>query len=363
MKLRSYNGRSVAEAIAKCRQDLGDEALIVETRRLRRKGMMGADPGYEVVAAGTDEPTTTNASPSTTADTNLNNDSNSLGRELTAIRRQLDRLLRGGENNAYQHVPNDWLEAIHDGELPEEYAQELDEALKVAGARLPAEHKQSFATRFLSQAIKAPGPAALHGRIRLLLVGPTGAGKTTTIAKLAARAKKNNQSVALITLDTYRVGACEQLATYGELLQVPCLVARDAKELNAHLKRCAQTDIVLIDSAGRNPHADAPLSHLRDIVHSSPELTVALCVPASCGRAEFAAVVERFSLLPIEHAIITKYDECRALGRLYGCLRRHRLPWVWTTNGQEVPDDLHEPDVAALCRAVLQQPTATGAFL
>lgn len=352
MELRSYNGRSVAEAISKCRKDLGDEALIVETRRLRRQGMMGADPGYEVVAAGSSAVATA-PDPSEPTNATGEKDQSYLGRELSAIRRQLDRLLRGADGVSYQHCDQQWVDAIQTGELPEEYGQELDEALAVAGDRLPSEHRLSFAARFLAQAIKAPGPSAIPDRVRLLLVGPTGAGKTTTIAKLAARAKNRGKTVALITLDTYRVGACEQIATYGELLQVPTLVARDAKELKAHLQRCSGTDTVLIDSAGRNPNADAPLSHLREIVHETPGIEVALCTPASCGRAEFAAVVERFSLLPIEHAIVTKYDECRALGRLYGCLRRHRLPWVWTTDGQEVPDDLREPNVSALCRAVL----------
>lgn len=118
-------------------------------------------------------------------------------------------------------------------------------------------------------------------------------------------------------------------------------------------------DNVLIDTAGRSP-ADSTRVHelksyCRAAATGAPGLAVMLCVAANGGAAEFAAAVERFSILPLEHAAVTKLDECEAGGRLYGCLRRHHLTINYLTTGQEVPDDIVPATSAALSLRVLQE--------
>ena len=168
MQLRSYNGRSVAEAIAKCRKDFGDEALIVETRRLSRQGMLGANPGTKSLrpAMKTSFRPMHPNKPARPPPAPVANARQSaavgvmafFGRELSAIRQQLDRLIRGQDGGSFKHCSQAWQDAMHNGELPEEYGQEGGRALGVAGDRLPNEHRLSFAARFLAQAIHAPVP-------------------------------------------------------------------------------------------------------------------------------------------------------------------------------------------------------------
>jgi flagellar biosynthesis protein FlhF len=179
-------------------------------------------------------------------------------------------------------------------------------------------------------------------------------GKTTTIAKLAGElVLTRHRTVALLTVDTYRVGAQDQLKAYADLLDIPFAVASTPAQLAQELKRFEGIDHVLIDTAGRSPGDTARVHELKGFCRAAPGIQVCLGLGANAGRAEFAAVVERFSLLPVEHAVVTKLDECAAPGRLYGCLRRHRLPVRWFTTGQEVPADIRPAEASILARRVV----------
>jgi len=167
---------------------------------------------------------------------------------------------------------------------------------------------------------------------------------------------KKGKRVALITIDTYRVGAQDQLKTYADLLDVPLEVAATPAQFGALMRRYESYDNVLIDTAGRSPTDATRIHELKGFCRAVPGLGVMLAVAATSGRAEFAAVVERFSILPVAHAVITKLDECAAMGRLYGCLRRHRLPLNYLTTGQEVPDDIIAADPALIAGRVLPVP-------
>ncbi|MBN8527527.1 MAG: hypothetical protein J0M02_19510, partial [Planctomycetes bacterium] len=223
-----------------------------------------------------------------------------------------------------------------------------------AGGRLDPERQRDFVRLVLGRALPAALAFDWQQPRRLLVVGPTGVGKTTTIAKLAGElVLRRKARIALVTIDTYRVGAQDQLRAYADLLDVPMEVASTPAELARVLARFADRDHVLIDTSGRSPADEARLMELKGFCRACPGLSVALAVAGNAGRAEFAAAVERFSILPIEHAIVTKLDECAEAGRLYGCLRRHRLPVRWFGTGQEVPEDLTAADPALVVERVL----------
>ncbi len=207
--------------------------------------------------------------------------------------------------------------------------------------------------RLLARQLPCAGAIDWAACRRLMVVGPTGVGKTTTLAKLAGDlVLKQRRSVALVTIDTYRVGATDQLRAYADLLDVPLEVATSPAQLGAILRRFEHVDNVLIDTAGRSPADSARVQELKGFARAAPGVAVMLAAAATSGRAEFAAVVERFSVLPLAHTVITKLDECAAAGRLYGCLRRHRLPLNYVTAGQEVPEDI-APAVAAMVPELL----------
>ncbi len=387
MIVKSFTGRTVPEALEKVRAGLGPRALIIETRPLQESGLFGRRTGFEVVAASDDEPEdvtpvadtfrrlealdgtrnkpAASASASTTtgqaAGLVRSEASNAgLDDELAAIRRQLARLA-AGNRTPVDHLGEELAGILEESELPGELTAELDAACAAAGERLPPERRSEFCAAVLTKAL--PGCAAMDwdGCRRLMLVGPTGVGKTTTIAKLAGDlVLKRKRSVALLTIDTYRVGAQDQLKAYADLLDIPFAVASTPAHFAEELRRLERVDHVLIDTAGRSP-ADAVRVHeLKGFCRAAAGIQVCLALGANAGRAEFSAVVERFSLLPIEHAVLTKFDECAAAGRLYGCLRRHRLPVRWITTGQEVPADIQPASAQAIAaRVVAGSPVAS----
>jgi len=361
MIVRTYTGRTVNEALTKVRAELGDRALIIETRPWKEPGLLSPRMGYEVVAASDDEPAQAKTQAAALQQRVVETAPRTpdISAELAAIRREMTRLAAG--------IParNDHLGELAD-ELrahgcPDEILAELDSACGAAGERLDPERRRDFARLVLARALPPSAPFDWTVPRRLLVVGPTGVGKTTTIAKLAGElVLKRKARIALVTIDTYRVGAQDQLRAFADLLDVPMEVASTPAELARVLARFADRDHVLVDTSGRSPADEARLMELKGFCRACPGLSVALAVAGNAGRTEFAAAVERFSILPIEHAIVTKLDECAEPGRLYGCLRRHRLPVRWFGTGQEVPDDLVCADPALVVERLLPGLVAAG---
>ncbi|HET7754237.1 MAG TPA: flagellar biosynthesis protein FlhF [Anaeromyxobacteraceae bacterium] len=172
------------------------------------------------------------------------------------------------------------------------------------------------------------------------LVGPTGVGKTTTIAKIAARALlESKKKVALLTVDTYRIGACDQLARYGEIMSVPVLVARDATELVASYERLKDADLVLVDTAGRSVPED--VARQAALVRAMPRVQVQLVVSAASGALDLAAVAERYRAVQPDRLVVTKLDEAAGPGAILSAAVRVGRPVSCVTDGQRVPEDLH----------------------
>jgi len=183
-------------------------------------------------------------------------------------------------------------------------------------------------------------PWLLDGRHVIAAVGPTGVGKTTTLAKMAARALlETKKRVAFVTVDTYRIGATEQLARYAEIMGVPALVARDKSELLRAMDRVADADLVLVDTAGRSSPED--VARQAALVRTVQRLQLQLCVAASTGALELAAVAERYRALSPDRLVLTKADEAAGPGGVLSASVRICRPISCVTDGQRVPEDIH----------------------
>jgi flagellar biosynthesis protein FlhF len=181
------------------------------------------------------------------------------------------------------------------------------------------------------------------------LVGPTGVGKTTTIAKLAAHYRLREQCrVGLITVDTYRIAAVEQLKTYAEIMDLPLEVVATPREMRAAVGRLADVDLVLIDTAGRSPRDAVRLNELRGLLAESQADEVHLVLSAVAGPDSIDIAAGAFSTVGVSALVLTKLDEAVSLDWLPVLLNRHRLPLSYTTNGQNVPDDIRPASAAAL---------------
>jgi flagellar biosynthesis protein FlhF len=197
----------------------------------------------------------------------------------------------------------------------------------------------------------------------MAVVGPTGVGKTTTVAKLAAHAVLHHGTgkVALISTDHYRIGAGAQLGHYARLLGVPVYDAHDAAELNALLARLGDRRLVLVDSAGMGAN-DPHLVNQMDILHAAqPRMHATLVLAANAQAQAMDEAVRAYLPLQPTGCILTKLDEAPRLGGALSVLIRHGLRLDFTTDGQRVPEDIAAADVTRLvCRAACRSPLQKG---
>ena len=183
----------------------------------------------------------------------------------------------------------------------------------------------------------------------IALVGPTGAGKTTTIAKLAARfaQRHNARDVALVTTDTVRVGGREQLHGYGRQLGIAVHEADSAQALALVLERLRDYKLVLIDTAGLGQR-DRALTAQLQWLRAAGQIRTLLVLPANTAFQDMDEVVRRFSAANPQGVVLTKLDETGRLGSALSVVVDHQLPMTWVTDGQRVPDDLHRANSAHL---------------
>lgn len=183
------------------------------------------------------------------------------------------------------------------------------------------------------------------------LIGPTGVGKTTTIAKLAARynLRHGPHQVALITTDSYRIGAYEQLCTFGMILDAPVRLVRTAQELQDSLKAFADKSLILIDTAGMSQR-DLRLSQQFALLDDPSRIRNYLVLAANAQHAVLQETMAAFARVPLSGAILTKVDETTRLGAVLSAAHEQALPLAYICNGQRVPEDLQAAQVDALIR-------------
>ncbi|RYM07166.1 flagellar biosynthesis protein FlhF [Sporolactobacillus sp. THM7-7] len=189
----------------------------------------------------------------------------------------------------------------------------------------------------------------------VMLVGSTGVGKTTTIAKLAGRAfLEEGKKIAFVTADTFRIAAIEQLKTYAGILDAPVQVAYDEDDFHHAVEKFSSYDYVFIDTAGRNFHDEKYIDDIGGLVRSAPKLGLYLVVSATAKFDDIDTMIGRFGRLNVNKLIVSKMDETRTYGPIVSALIRHpELTMTYVANGQNVPDDLRAADCHELVRHLL----------
>ena len=228
-----------------------------------------------------------------------------------------------------------------------------DALAREVAAKIPAEADPARARGLMLGQLAHLLPVATFDPLRtpgvVALVGPTGAGKTTTVAKLAARyaAEHGPRDVALITTDTQRPGGREQLHAYGRQFGLTVVEAGSEEALHEALHRLRDYPLVLVDTAGHGQRDRAMVGQLNWLRHAGKVRTM-LVMPANAHSADLDEVIRRFGFVAPEAAILTKLDETGRLGAALSVLVRHQLPLAYTTDGQHVPDDLATAEASRL---------------
>jgi flagellar biosynthesis protein FlhF len=195
---------------------------------------------------------------------------------------------------------------------------------------------------------------------RIALVGPTGVGKTTTLAKIAASyLSKHSNSIALITIDTYRIAAVEQLKVYGEIMQLPVDVVITPEQLEQAIAKHIDKDLILIDTAGRSPRDSYCIDELASFLRPDLHIDKHLVLSAGTRENELLDTIARFNTLDISNTIFTKTDECSSLGVLLNIQIQNSNPISYVTNGQRVPEDLLEISPKIVAELIMSQDEGT----
>jgi flagellar biosynthesis protein FlhF len=239
------------------------------------------------------------------------------------------------------HVFTDMIEAEVDESIARELVDRVrnDSPLHVADSTLV----KARIAQLLEEEITVTGPITTSSdKCRLVaLVGPTGVGKTTTIAKLAANYRlREKKRVGLITVDTYRVAAVEQLRTYADIIDLPMEVVSTPREMREAVARMRNLDLVLMDTAGRSPRDEIKIQELRSLLAEAEADDVLLVLSATAGTRSLTATAEKFAEVGTTGLLLTKLDEATSLGHLVALTQQCRLPISYLTDGQNVPDDI-----------------------
>jgi flagellar biosynthesis protein FlhF len=215
---------------------------------------------------------------------------------------------------------------------------------------------QAAAVEWIGEKIAIDPPPAMDGkgpRI-VIIVGPTGVGKTTTIAKLAAiygigGRKEHSRKVRIITIDNYRIAAKQQIETYAEIMRIPVSLVESSADIEKAMALSQDTDLVLVDTIGRSPRDLAKLAEMKEILdHCGAGAAVYLTVAAITKASDIEEILQQFEPFRYRAVILTKLDETMRIGNVVATLAKHRKPIAYICDGQGVPQDLEEATVVRL---------------
>jgi flagellar biosynthesis protein FlhF len=355
MQVRKYKASTIRDAVNLVKQELGPEALILSTRKMRAaKGTPSykAQEFIEITAV---------PSPSSTRQVLIDKkDHDSLGAlmsELMSIKEMIFILSRSGKlEEGFRLNPGAiqvYGRLVRSG-IAEPYAQlflEKGGAFKENG-ELPSKDLYERVFKEVMKVIEVTDPFSHdQGQVISALIGPTGVGKTTTIAKLAANLSlKQKKSVGLISTDNYRIAAVDQLKTYAGILGIPCFAALNGAELEFALRRMKEKDVILMDTAGHGHYDVERIERLRELIGSYHPVRTHLVLSAVTNELEMEHAAKNFGRLKSSSYIFTKTDETKARGVIINQLFKLRMPISFITTGQRVPEDIFKATKTGILR-------------
>ena len=390
MHIRTYQAESMQKALKLVRKDLGSEAIIVTTKsfgQTKRSGGAGGQGGVEVVAAidydldssapeGKDfsqliakrdasvntrlerkrvlqgserEGSTSEKVTRGVSGLSQSTETDAISAELKELKWMTQFLLRKTGDMNHQHLPDELFRLscqMLKQEVCEELVVKLMDALQ---QELPPEalrDKKQVKKGLISNMQKElplSGPLNVTaGKATIAaFVGPTGVGKTTTVAKLAAlEALTNKKKVALVSIDNYRIAAQEQLRIYATIMGLPFKAVSSPEELKQTVAQFADKDLILIDTAGRSQRDQGHLTEIKQFLRQSFPVEIYLVMSVTHTDNNLSAISRQYGLLPVDRLIFSKLDESCTYGTMLNQLVRINKPLSYLTTGQKVPEDI-----------------------
>ncbi len=398
MKLFTFTATSPSIALQKAQKACGRDALVVSTKQIRKKSLT-SDALYELVIAVEDkvalEKQTKTPKLKATFDDDILDNISKTAKQLSRLENLSNPLesrvtqssieaikseqkhsdfsqlkdeigLLSDKIKILQNMLWDEKEDVKELSIPPEFAEiynkakssgmkkeHLDEIMQESIKLMPPYMKNSSKTvkRYFFVLLKKMIPTRIEKPISkgekkiMMFVGPTGVGKTTTLAKLAAKYSflKHKNRVGIITLDTYRIGALEQIFHYAKMMKLPVQDVIDSEDFKKALNSLLYCDLILIDTAGSSQHDKEKILKIANFLKSTDhKIDVNLVLSATSKLQDLEDAYKNFSFLDIDTLIFTKFDETRGFGNIFSLIKSSAKPTSYFSTGQEVPDDIEE---------------------
>ena len=324
MIIKRYVVNNMNEAMVRIKYELGVNAIIVSQRKIRKSGIKGffSKRLLEVTAAIDSE-----------RKAEREHSENDLIREVHDMKTMLKNVISLSNNEKSPENKN--KDVLKQFDISEKNIEEILLHFNLIEEVIDENQKLKLSIKNM---IKVKGD--LKPRI-MVMVGPTGVGKTTTIAKLAGRfSLYDNLKVGLITIDTYRIGAVDQLRTYAEIMNLPFKVVMSIKEMEVAVDNLKECDVILIDTTGRNSKNAMQISELRAYIDKIKADSINLVMSCTTKNSDIDVITKGYRELNYNSIIITKLDETSTYGSILNIIESAGKPLSYLTTGQNVPDDI-----------------------
>jgi flagellar biosynthesis protein FlhF len=399
MKIKKYIAKSMREALIQIKEELGEEAIILKTSKIPKKVFaLGAQDEVEVTAAIDEEttvkkketfqpikvanpgvynrPRTSNIvdlsktdapevrswqptfldPPQTRKEQPIKNVDNSKDLEITELKQNVKELKtlvnsiidkeRTSPSLSINEFSGGWAvlyEKLVDSEVNADIAHRIIKEICSSDIMLSdSQAEKKFVSAF-AEFFPVAGPLKLKkgGPVIVAFVGPTGSGKTTTLAKLAAHCCINKQKkVSIITADTYRIAAIEQIKMFADIVKVNLQVIFSPDEISDALKVCSGDEIVFVDTAGRSQRNTEHMDDLTKFIETLHPDEVHLVLSATTKDSDLTDIIQRYKSVHVNRLLFTKLDETARIGNIFNVVNESRIPCSYFTFGQSVPDDI-----------------------
>ena len=393
MKMKKYYASSIPEAMKQVRAELGEDAVILNSKVVITKKFFGMikKKSFEVVA-GIDamEPQQVASVPTPAVlpvvkkenarlqeitnaiqakihqeppqDVAVHEDasiSEELRKEIADLKSLMQSMHKKTTQAQYPDELLPFIEYLRQQELSEELITTIGDELFMhfkEASEINFSQCKLITKNLLRKKLEVlPVGGLSYERKYINILGPTGVGKTTTIAKMAARAVlEKKKKIGFITTDTYRIAAIEQLKTYAGLLQAPVEIAYNATDFEQAIQRLSHLDLVFIDTAGRNYKEVKYVDDLQRLIKFDDQAESYLVLAMTTKERDMENIVDQFKQLPIEKFIFTKIDETNSIGTMINLMIKYNKGLAYYTNGQEVPEDIEEADLEAVLNLFFQ---------
>lgn len=366
MKIKRFIGNTTQDVMSKVKKELGSDAIILHTRNIRQPGLFGFFKKnlVEVVVA-LEETSKQHKQDSKQLnyvlydDLKYNNrqENNNLKtddrieHEIKAIRTMVESVVNTLDLEKYE-LPKElskYIEYLTLNGVKENVAFKIISNIsqQINLANKDNVQVQEIVLYNIKDYLDEASPIAYNGKQKVIFfVGPTGVGKTTTLAKVAAKfSLDSNYSVGMITADTYRIAAIEQLKVYAEIMNIPIKVIYEIKDIYKAMSNFRDKDIIFVDTAGRNHKNQDQINEIKELIESVNNKETHLVVNATTDFETIKDIIKRYSFIKDLKLIFSKVDEANNLGNILNTKFYFNNKISYITNGQNVPDDIEVPDI------------------